>query len=89
LEPGRRADYPPELRRRFGNRRFIPVDPPSLLDYPGAELVFIGASRDVDEELGIHLDPEHETLQTAEIIADLGLDPRTHPVEPLLAGNWR
>jgi hypothetical protein len=89
LEPGRRADYPPELRQRFGNRRFIPVDPPGLLDYPGAELVLIGASRDVDDELGIHLDPEHETLQTAEIIADLELDPRTHPVEPLLAGTWR
>src|SRR4051812_30593955 len=46
LPEHRRAQYPPELRERFAGRRFIPADPPALLDYPGAELVLIGAAED-------------------------------------------
>jgi len=42
LPEHRRAQYPPELRERFGGRRFIPANPPDVLDYPGAELVLIG-----------------------------------------------
>jgi hypothetical protein len=44
LPEHRRARYPPELRARFGGRRFIPAVPTELLDYPGAELVLIGAA---------------------------------------------
>ncbi len=46
LPEHRRAQYPPALRERFGSRRFIPANPPELLDYPGAELVLIGAAED-------------------------------------------
>jgi hypothetical protein len=46
LPEHRRAQYPPALRERFGGRRFIPADPPELLDYPGAELILIGAAED-------------------------------------------
>jgi hypothetical protein len=55
LPEHRRAQYPPELRERFAGRRFIPADPPALLDYPGAELVLIGAAEDASGELGIEL----------------------------------
>jgi hypothetical protein len=46
-------DYPPELRALFRERKYIPADPPALLDYPGAELVFITVRRAVGKELGI------------------------------------
>jgi hypothetical protein len=46
LPQHRRAQYPPELRERFGGRRFIPPHPPELLDHPSAELVLIGAAED-------------------------------------------
>lgn len=52
LPAHRRARYPPELRERLGDRRFVPANPPELLDYPGAELVLIGADEDVSLELG-------------------------------------
>jgi hypothetical protein len=58
LPEHRRAEYPPELRERFGGRRFIPLDPPELLDHPGAELVLIGAAEDASGELGLQLDPD-------------------------------
>ena len=46
LPEHRRAQYPPALREPFSSRRFIPANPPELLDYPGAALVLIGAAED-------------------------------------------
>ena len=36
------ATLPADLQRRFGDKRFLPLDSPRLLDHPGVELVFIG-----------------------------------------------
>jgi hypothetical protein len=66
LPPHRRPQYPPELRERFGGRRFIPADPPDLLDHPGAELVLIGAAEDAARELGIELDAPLEDRELFE-----------------------
>ena len=63
LPEHRRAQYPPELRERFGGRRFIPADPPELLDYPGAEVVLIGAAEDASRALGLELDRHAEPLE--------------------------
>lgn len=88
LDERRRASYPDELRARFRGRRFAPLDPPAFLDHEGAELVLVGASADVEAELGIRLDAERETEATAELFTDLGLERSIHPVEPLFAGRW-
>lgn len=68
LPEHKRAQYPPELRERFGGRRFTPADPPELLDYPGAELVLIGAAEDAARELGIELDPDAKPLDPTDLI---------------------
>jgi hypothetical protein len=83
------VELPGELKRRFGNRRFIDVDPPALLDFEGIEFVLIGAAEDVREELGIDLKPEREQLDRADIIRALKLEPEEHPLAPLLKGQWR
>jgi hypothetical protein len=88
LSPDRRADLPDPIQRRFGRRRFIDADP-ELLNHEGVELVFIGASHDVEQELGIHLDTETETAATAEIFRRLRMPPDRHPAEPLTRGEWR
>jgi hypothetical protein len=80
---------PARLRDRFYDRRFAPVDPPAFLDHEGIELVFIGAGDDVSEELGIRLDPQRETLETAEIFNDLRVERNQHPLQPLFEGKWR
>jgi hypothetical protein len=85
----RRADFPPELRERFGGRRFAPLNPPSFLDYPGAEIVLIGATTAAEQELGVELDAEQERLGEADVFAQLGLLPGDVPVEPLARGEWR
>lgn len=49
-------------------------------------MVLIGASDDVEAELGIHLEPERERL---DLLRDLHLDPREHPIDPAIDGSWR
>ncbi|MEA2127452.1 MAG: hypothetical protein QOJ85_343 [Solirubrobacteraceae bacterium] len=89
LPPERRADFPAELRERFRGRRFAALAPPSFLDYPGAEIVLIGATTEAERELGIELDAEQERLDEADVFAKLGLRPDDVPVEPLARGEWR
>ncbi|MDB5218755.1 MAG: uncharacterized protein JWO86_6682, partial [Myxococcaceae bacterium] len=44
--------FPEELQARFGDLRFLPLDP-IFLDYEGAELVLIGAEDEVRPELAV------------------------------------
>jgi hypothetical protein len=89
LQEEERADLPQRLRERFHGRRFIPVDPPDFLDREGAEFVLIGADEHVFEELGVRLNPEHETLETAELFNDLHMERSEHPLKPLFEGRWQ
>jgi hypothetical protein len=88
LPPEEAAKYPKALEERFHGRRFLPADPPDLLDYPGAQLLLIGASPDVRGELGLELNPDRENERTAEIFRDLRLAKSQFKVEPLFKGNW-
>jgi hypothetical protein len=84
-----RVDLPRRLRERFHGRRFVPVDPPDFLDREGTEFVVIGADEDVFEELGVRLDPQHETIETAELFNDLRMERTAHPLKPLFEGRWQ
>jgi hypothetical protein len=88
LEEERKADFPPELQERFGDRRFIGVHPPAFLDHEGAEILLMGSADDPGEELGVELDPERETEATADLFKELRIARENHPVEPLLEGRW-
>lgn len=88
LREERRADFPKYLQESFEGRRFIEVDPPKFLDHEGAELLFIGAAHDVEDELGVRLDAQRESENTAEILNDLRMVASRHPVEPLFEGTW-
>jgi hypothetical protein len=61
------ARFPKRLQQRFRGRRFAPVDPPDFLNYAGAELLLMGATAEVTEELEVPLEPQQETAATAEI----------------------
>jgi hypothetical protein len=83
----RRPDLPPELRARFGTRRFAPLDPPALLDHVGVEIVLIGAADDVADELGIELDAEAERLDRSDLFEKLRLARSGVPAAPLRTGE--
>jgi hypothetical protein len=82
-EPRTGGEFPDDVNRRFGGRRFISVEPPSLLDHEGIELVLFGAARHAEAELGIDLDASVERVETADILQDLRVR------EPLEEGTWR
>ena len=82
------AKFPQRLQSRFGERKFVSIETPEFLDHEGAELMLIAASDDVKAELGLDLDPQHESESTAEVFSDLRLRKREHPIEPLFEGTW-
>lgn len=89
LGPDRDAEYPKRLRERFDGRKFNDVDPPDFLDYPGAEVMLIGAAEeDVSESLEIPLEPDDERIETAEIFNDFRMEKSQHPTRPLTDGEW-
>ena len=88
LPLSRKPEYPASLKRKFQNKRFVDLDPPDFLNYPGTELVFIGASADATSELGIQLHPRRKREKTADTFTELKLEPELHPTEPLTTGKW-
>jgi hypothetical protein len=88
--PGREPAYPKEVLARFGNRRWISVDDPTLLDYPYTQVLLLGAhvGASVERDLGIHLDAEHETANSAEVFRLLHLSAKEIPLDPLFRGKF-
>jgi hypothetical protein len=88
LEVDRQPDFPEELRTRFGDRRWVSVDPPDFLDYEGTELVLVGGRDDLGEDLGVDLEAHPKDEETAEIFKDLHLEKSERTIRPLFEGVW-
>jgi hypothetical protein len=85
----RKPDYPKTLGEKFGDRRWINVDDPRLLNYKNAQLLLIGArKKDVEEELGIDIDDERETANTAELFKELKIKREQTPLMALFQGRF-
>src|SRR5215212_4491992 len=69
-------------------RRIIAEDP-DILNYENAQVLLIGATKkDVQEELGIDLNEERETADTAELFKKLHLRKEQVPLKSLLKGDF-
>jgi hypothetical protein len=85
----RRPDYSKGINEKFGTRRWISVDDSELLNYKNTQLLLIGArKKDVEEELGIDIDEEKETLNTADLYKELKVKKDQIPIKPLLGGKF-
>jgi hypothetical protein len=82
------AHYPKSLQKEFRGRRFA-VEDPHLLDYEGAEFVLVGARTDPERAYEIDIAAEHESATRADIFRQLKMVRGEHPLEPLLAGEWK
>lgn len=86
--PSRPPEYPPDLREKFGSRRWIDAEP-ELLDYENTQLMLLAAhTGDVETELGVHIPTEDETLATAEVCRELRVSCEREAVTPLLEGTF-
>jgi hypothetical protein len=82
LSPEAEAFFPTDLQAGFRGRRWAPLEP-AHLDHEGAEFVLVGTREDPAADLGLRLDDEPEDVRGV-----FGLDPGTHPIAPLLDGEW-
>ena len=79
----REPDLPADLMERFGDRRFVPLEPPELLDHAGIHLVLIGAALDVATELDLDLSTELERdTRTLDFDDVTSLDPPAEALFP-------
>lgn len=78
---------PAHLQAQFRGRRFAPADPLDFLDQEGTEIMLIGADDAVIDELGNRLDPQVETLETAEIFRNLHMERSEHPPSRSFRGS--
>ncbi|MCO5576789.1 hypothetical protein L7F22_030609 [Adiantum nelumboides] len=82
----RKATYPAHLQGNMGRYRFVSADPCDFLNYEGCEFILISASDNIEEELGVHLDVEHDEKCSA-LLSLLGKKEPLN-VKPLLEGEW-
>lgn len=86
LENKRKATFPAHLQGQFGHKRFIPAEPPDLLNYEGCELLLISASDDIEEELGLELETECESdPSSSDLVETFGEGAGTRA---LFQGSW-
>jgi len=82
-------EYPKALKEKFGDKRWINVDEPDLLNYENTQLLLIGAKKkDIEEELGVDIDEEKETERSADLFKELKLKKEQVPLKPLLKGKF-
>ena len=85
----RKPEYPPNIKQKFGDKRWINVEDADLLNYENTQMLLIGArKKDVEEELGIDLNEEKETENTAELFKGLKVKREQVPLKPLLKGEF-
>jgi hypothetical protein len=85
----KKPGYPRHLMEKFGDRRWINVEDPGLLNYENTQLLLIGArKKDVEEELGIDIDEQKETERSADIFKELKIKREQVPLKPLLKGKF-
>ena len=86
---GKKPEYPRHLMEKFGDRRWINVEDPELLNYKNTQLLLIGArKKDVEEELGIDIDEQKETEKSADLFKELKIKREQVPLKPLLKGKF-
>jgi Protein of unknown function (DUF2795) len=85
----RKPQYPASIKEKFGDRRWINVEDAEIMNYENAQVLLIGArKKDVQEELGIDLNEERETADTAELFKELKIRKEQVPLKSLLKGEF-
>lgn len=85
----KKPEYPKHIKEMFGDRRWISIEDPQLLDYENTQVLLIGArKKDVEEELDIDIDEQKETENTADIFRELKVRKEQVPLKPLMKGTF-
>ncbi|KAI8384527.1 uncharacterized protein BYT42DRAFT_544418 [Radiomyces spectabilis] len=94
LSGNEKAEFPDKLQKAFSDRRFVAMETTDFLNYDYCELVMIGATEDLDKELGKtakdlekmeEKDEDHVDYVGVDkvVFKDLHLEADQNPVAPL------
>ena len=84
------------MKQLFGDRRWIPANPTSLLDYSGTELLILSSPHTLVQSLGkngqavehdLDQDAEEDTLGVDAAMKELGMSKKDTEIEAL-EGEW-
>ncbi len=78
--PDEKPDYPKRLEKLFADKRWIDIDEPDLLNYENAQLLLIGAHKNLDEI-------EVNITGRADLYKKLELESEDWPAEALEGGH--
>ncbi|HET6800152.1 MAG TPA: DUF2795 domain-containing protein [Nitrososphaeraceae archaeon] len=85
----KKPEYPKHIKEKFGDKRWISIENPQLLNYENTQVLLIGArKKDVEEELDIDIDEQKETENTADIFKELKVRKEQVPLKPLMKGTF-
>ena len=85
----KKPEYPKHLQEKFGDRRWISIEDPELLNYENTQTLLIGArKKNVEEELGVDIDEQRETERSADIFKELKVRKEQVPLKPLMKGKF-
>ena len=85
----KKPEYPKHLQEKFGDRRWISIEDPDLLNYENTQTLLIGArKKHVEEELGVDIDEQRETERSADIFKELKVRKEQVPLKPLMKGKF-
>ena len=85
----RKPKYPAKIKEAFGDRRWINVENPDIVNYENTQVLLIGAKQgNVEKELGIELNEEKETENMAELFKELKIRKEQVPLKPFLRGEF-
>ena len=94
IELEQKPTYPPDLQRKFDGYGWIAADPTDYLDYQYTQVLLVGARTDVEQELGIRLDPQAENRAQKEVLKLLRQEEKEAArqgvslLEPMEKGRW-
>jgi hypothetical protein len=87
--PEKKPKYPNHLKEMFGDKRWINIEDPALLNYENTQLLLIGArKKDVEEELGVDIEEEKESQRSADLFKELHVRREQVPLRPIFEGKF-
>jgi len=85
---GKTAVFPKTLQQKFHDLRFLLLKPTKFLNYTGAEILLIGAEKDIKKGAKLAAQKDRESFDEAKTFNDLKLWQNDHTIKPLFAGEW-
>lgn len=80
--------FPQSIKKKLGDTKFAKHIDSHMLDYEHTELILIGADESPEEDLGVSLDPQNESLGQSEIVKELKLEKCNDRLKFIEEGKW-